>query len=137
MENASNAVVWAGSILITMMVISISMYIMNIFQNFDDSMNNAHDILQVQSYNEFFSKYCVVEEGAKATVKGYDVVNIISKVNELQNDFYYDDSPYYIEIADYNDILKELYFTENYNKDYKISYSLAFDGAVDKVVITR
>lgn len=127
MDSASKAIIIAGGILIGVLVISISMAMLTSFREiYTDSMD-AFDMQEITRFNSFFVQY-----GNGSTIKGYDVYNIIGKINEVKNN---PDEPYFVYFSD-NITKNDFYYTENFLNEYIYTYEFDTDGVVSKIVIT-
>ena len=78
MENASKAVIMAGSVLIAIAVISIALYAYGIFSGYAESSEETLTATQIASFNRFYQSY---EEGTD-TIRGVDVINIINRAED-------------------------------------------------------
>lgn len=128
MDSASKAIIIAGGLLIGMLVISISMYMLTSFRDvYSDSMNQFEQ-QQIVAFNSFFTQY-------KSPIKGYDVYNIIGKINEINSD---NEIDYFISFVN-NGITRDgtFYFTENFQNDFYYNYSYDADGVINEVVISE
>ena len=81
MENASKALIIAGGVLITMLVISLAFYMFTTARGFSNASEQRVTMSQIESFNRFFENY--PEE-----VTGLDVYNIIGKIEDIRNDAY-------------------------------------------------
>ena len=83
MENASKAVIMAGSVLIAVAVISIALYVYSVFSGYAESSEQVLTANQIQSFNRFYESYT---QGT-GTIRGVDVINIINKAkdDEIEN----------------------------------------------------
>lgn len=126
MDTASKAIIIAAGFFIGMLIISISMYMITSYRDLYEQSMNQFEIQQIQSFNSFFTQY-------PSTIKGYDVYNIIGKINEINAS---NDIDYFISFA--NNITREndFYFTEAFEYNYNYSYSLDSDGVVSEIKIT-
>ena len=76
MENASNALLMAAGILISVMLISLGTYLFMTFGNYSKSINDNLGQKEKQEFNSQFTKYETSEIGEKCTA--YDIVTIIN-----------------------------------------------------------
>ena len=127
MDSASKAIIVAAGMFIGMLIISISMYMLTAFRDFYDDSMTQFEVQQISAFNSFFTQY-------PSTIKGYDVYNIVGKINEINAD---EDIDYFISCV--NDIKRDehFYFTENFTKDYNYQYFFDSDGVINKVEITK
>ncbi|MBR3280391.1 MAG: hypothetical protein IKI57_00910 [Clostridia bacterium] len=131
MDNAAKVLIIAGSILIAMLVISISMYLLSSFRDYYDRNTELLYSYQINSFNSDFIKY-------GNTISGADAFNILSKVSEVNSKHEY----IIFNIASNGDIREDnfkkvFYFTENYMALFKYEYTLDSNGIVNSVSITR
>ena len=126
MDTTSKAIIIAAGMLIGILIISVSMYMLTSFRQVYENSLNDFEIQQIASFNSFFTQY-----GSK--IKGYDVYNIIGKINEVNAD---QNATYFIHFD--NNITREenFYYTENFLNDYSYSYEFDADGAINRVTIT-
>ena len=126
MDSASKAVIIAAGVFIGMLVISISMYMFAAYRDVYEQSMIQFESQQIASFNSFFTQYPPI-------IKGYDVYNIIGKINEINAS---NDIDYFISFA--NNITKEkdFYFTEAFKFDYNYSYSYDSEGVISKIEIT-
>jgi hypothetical protein len=132
MDNASKAIVFAGSVLIAILIISLTMYFFNVYRDFNSSMDRVNQTQATQQFNRFFVDSC--PNGA--TIFGYDAYNIIQKALEINND---SDSPTYINIYGDNVTYSDLdgdysSLSDNYIYTYTISEST---GYVESITLRK
>ena len=127
MDSASKAIIIAAGFLIGVLLISISMYMLTSFRGVYENSMEQFEAQQIASFNSFFTQYGPV-------IKGYDVYNIIGKINEVNADL---TSNYFIHFN--NSITREgsFYYTENFLKDFNYSYQFDPEGSIDRVIITE
>lgn len=80
MDNASKALIFAGGILIAVLVISVSIYVITTARGVASASNEKVEANAVQSYNRFYLSYC--EDGNNTdgyNIKGIDALNIYRK----------------------------------------------------------
>ena len=58
MDNASKALIFAGGILIAVLVISVSIYVITTARGVASASNEKVEANAVQSYNRFYLSYC-------------------------------------------------------------------------------
>lgn len=107
MENASNALIIAGAILIGVMVLSVGIYLVNSFGDTSSQINKQIEDTKIAEFNYLFTKY----EGL-TTIRAHDIVSVANLAKENNNSKYgeklYDTlvgapagayiSPYYITV---------------------------------------
>lgn len=74
MENASKALVMAGGVLITILVVSLFILFVNQVSDFEKSRSDEVKDSQLASFNEQFTQY------ARNDLKGVDLISLINKV---------------------------------------------------------
>ena len=79
MENASKALVIAGAILISILLISIGLVVFNSAKGVVDQGTQASKLMEAEVYNSNFTKYC----GDK--VLGSSVINLQNFVNSYNS----------------------------------------------------
>ena len=57
MENASKALILAGEILLGIMLLSIGVYVFNLFGDFSQNMSSEIEKSQITEFNEQFLRY--------------------------------------------------------------------------------
>lgn len=99
MENASKALIMAGTILISIMVISLGVYIINMFGEYAAGQEQERANQQIAEFNAQFLKY----EGRK-DITAQDIVTV-ANLAKSNNDFYEfettanaDESTLYVEV---------------------------------------
>ena len=127
MDNATKAIIFAAGLLIGVLLISISMYMLTAYRGVYDQSMDEFERQQITSFNSFFTQYGPV-------IKGYDVYNIIGKINEVNAQ---PNSNYFIHFD--NSITREasFYYTENFLKNYNYEYQYDIDGVIYRVIITE
>lgn len=78
MENASKALIIAGGILITVMVITLCMYLFTSARGVADASEKRLQVSQIEGFNRFFVNY-------PNEITGLDVYNIIGKCEDINN----------------------------------------------------
>ena len=79
MGNASKALIMAGGVLITILIISLSLYMLTAARGAADASEKMVTASQVEAFNRFFVNY-------PNEVTGLDVYNIIGKIDDIRND---------------------------------------------------
>ena len=98
MENASNALLIAGAVLIGVMILSVGVYLISSFQNSSSQINNQIEQNKIEAFNKEFTKYMGLEN-----IRAHQIVSVanLARQNNKRN---YDevlikgDSPYYITV---------------------------------------
>ena len=97
MENATNALLMAGAVLIGIMILSAGVYLFVQFSNTSSQISAQLSETQISQFNSQFTKF----EG-KSDITAHDIVSI-SNLAKQNNEEYYENSgrrtdPYYIEV---------------------------------------
>ena len=131
MENASKALIIAGGVLITLLVISISMYF---YTSFRDAYGKNMQIklqYEIDSFNSFFTKY-------DSKVSGIDAYNILSKISDVNaqpNSLVRKvEASGTVNLSNYENYF---YFTEHLKEEFYFSYSLNSSGIVDSITLNH
>lgn len=82
MENASRALLMAATVLISVMVISLGIYLFATFGSYSKNINENLSLKQKQEFNAQFTKY---EGGDPCTV--YDIVTVINLAKNSNNQY--------------------------------------------------
>lgn len=78
MDNASKALIFAGGILIAVLVISVAIYVLSMARGVAKTSNERLEANAVQSYNRFYESF-----GASGVnIKGIDALNIYRKATD-------------------------------------------------------
>lgn len=125
MENASKALIIVGGVLITVLIISLAMYVLTSARGVASASEERLSASQKMAFNRFFEYY-------PDQIKGIDVYNIIGKIEDIQ----YDSSS--IGKVDYIGPTKDMVDdTDEFLVMYNYSYSdTNNDGLIDEVRIT-
>ena len=133
MENASKAIIFAGGVLIAILIISVCMYMYTSFRDLYASSMQMHDTAQVEAFNSFFYNF-------PSEIKGYEVYNILGKINDVNansdrlTSITFDSET--ISSGDYK--TTTFYFTEVFNSDFTYEYKDSnSDGIIDYVEINE
>lgn len=90
MENASNALIIAASILISIMIISLGTYLFTTFGNYNKEINQNISLKDKQEFNAKFTKYQTSSSDEQCTA--YDIVTIINLAKDNNEKFDYSTS---------------------------------------------
>lgn len=99
MENASKALLMAAAVLLGVMLLSLAVYLFNIFGNTSQTINQRINDNEIAKFNVDFTKY----EG-KTQIKVYDVISVSNLAKQNNNKYYGTDTsnveskPYYITV---------------------------------------
>lgn len=99
MENASNALLIAGAVLISIMVLGVGVYLVNAFGDSSRQINQQIADTKIAEFNYQFTKYEGIEK-----IKAHDIVTVCNLAKENNKNRYgYDlvnktSSPYYITV---------------------------------------
>lgn len=127
MENASKALIMAGVILISVMLISLFIYVFTAIGEYKSQTQAQQQSNQIVAANRFFveSAYDINSLRPGVQIKGYDVYNLIGKANDINEN---PDSPNYIE--NYSGLSVA---TVDLNKEYTYTYGLDSEGYVNSI----
>lgn len=99
MENASNALLIAGAVLLGVMLLSVGVYLFTSFGSSSSSINDQLTEKQISQFNVQFTKY----EG-KTDIRAHDIVSIANLAQQNNKKYYGDNpdsssaEPYYINV---------------------------------------
>ena len=79
MENASNALIMAGSVLVAVILISIAMYVFNTLRAYSEASSSEETSAQIEAFNRYFMYASYFNE----PIKGYDAYNAVCKALDL------------------------------------------------------
>ena len=143
MDNASKALIMAGAILITMMLISLTIYTVTQIKEFSVASSTQTLATRRDAFNRFF---VYSEPFGGATIKGSEVYNIICKAIDVNQGWSVEQIEIIFLGSDYTDRTQEevkAIFTandkeklklDNYHYEYEISSTT---GVVNKVKFTN
>lgn len=126
MENASNALIMAGEILIAVLIISLFAYIVIQFGNYSSQMHDEMSESQVTSFNNNFTLY-----SNRTNITAQEIATIINFAKQANDDReleWNDSSEYYITVYIDN---KNVFNNNSYIKDRNDYNS---NEAIDKVI---
>ena len=86
MENASKALIFAGSILITLMIIGVAVYIFQRGQNLNDNTASRAETAEIQSFNAQFASYETVwnqGESFSDDVSRYTATSALNTISDV------------------------------------------------------
>lgn len=86
MENASNALLMAAGILISIMLISLGTYLFATFGNYSKNINNNLNQTQIDEFNSQFTKYETDSEQSNLCT-AHDIVTIINLAKDSNNKY--------------------------------------------------
>ncbi len=97
MENASNALLIAGAVLIGIMVLGVGVYLVNAFGASSRQINSQIEEAKIAAFNYQFTKYEGIDK-----IKAHDIVTVCNLAKENNKNRYgYDletSSPFYITV---------------------------------------
>lgn len=102
MENASKALIIAGGVLISVLVLSLAVYLFTVFGGSTKQINDQVTESQISQFNVQFTQY----EGQKS-IRAYDIVSIANLARQNNEKYDYDNTteypsgsskPYYITV---------------------------------------
>ena len=79
MENASKALLMAGSILIAILILSLVIYALSVFSEYQEKQDALANIENISKFNEQFINY------DRDNVKGYEILSLIHQVIDYNN----------------------------------------------------
>lgn len=129
MENASKAVIMAGSILIAIGVISLALYVYSAYRAQAASDAQLLSISQITSFNRFYESY----KNSSGKIRGVDVINIYNKAADDSVDEY--EITMVPATIDVNLTGDEQ--SKHYLDLYKYSIFYDANGRVDKIKIEK
>lgn len=110
MDNASKALIMVGGVLITVLVISLAMYLITGARGVADASEKRFIVTQIEGFNRFFVNY-------PPEITGLDVYNIIGKIEDISATTSLPDVNY--SGANKADVT----LTEDFTDTYKYTYS--------------
>lgn len=130
MENASKALIIAGAILISILLISVGVIIMNQTSKVTDGVGGSVDTMAIETFNSQFLNY----EGEKKNAQ--QVKALVSKVNasNATNEVTSDTQEKYVSI-DWKDGLDPS--TLKTTQKYTVKMDYAGTGYINKVTISK
>lgn len=135
MENASKALIIAGMVLISVMVISLFMYVFSSIMEFQTDSKAQLQSSQITAFNRFFVESYDLDYGKSGyQINGSDVYNIIRKVDDINNNPDID-----VEITISPNTYVATFFKsgdeikDSMKETYTYEYTLGSDGYVRKI----
>ena len=126
MENASKALIMAGSVLIAVAVISAALYAYSAFRGYTETNERMYSAQQIMDFNRFYESYF---DGTNYPLRGVDVVNIYNKA--------IDDEISTINIT--NDVRTNLilgdYPEEHFQEKYAFSVTYDAEGRISSITL--
>ena len=128
MENASKALIMAAAVLISVMLISIFMYVFTAIGDYKSDSQAQLQSNEIIAANRFFveSAYDINSGQSGVQIKGYDVYNIIRKARDINEN---PDSPFMIDVYGMN----EENAKNNLNGTYTYSYTFDSLGYINTI----
>jgi len=141
MDNASKALIIAGGILISVMVISVALYIIASARGVAYEANSQAEIAAADAFNRYYKSFGY---GENISIKGIDAINIYSKALDDNQKYENHDSFYRIDVSDVereiSDIANGVQLDEGsyYSGDYIYSwFDENNDNYIDKITINK
>lgn len=138
MENSSKAIIIAGGFFIGVLLISLFMYMLTSFRDFQEHSDDIKDRIEIGIFNDMFREYVTPTSGDNI-IKGYQYYNLLGLIAEINSK---SDSISYVsingtEIQDntYRDSL--FYYTEALDKNYTISDIKYSGGVISSITVTE
>lgn len=113
MENASNALIIAGGVLIGVLIISLAVYLFVDFGSTSAKINKQNEEQQLVQFNTKFTSY---EDKEGLTI--YDVVTVAGYAKE-NNKYYGDDN-------------NDKYYVDNYKITVKLTGAIGTENGIDR-----
>ncbi len=83
MDNASKALIMAGGTLISLLIISLAMYVFTSARKYGEDSSN----LIKSSQNEAFNRFFVYSETSGGLIRRFEAFNIINKIIDINTNF--------------------------------------------------
>ncbi len=83
MDNASKALIMAGATLLALLIISLTMYMLNSFRDYNENVSRSNKSSQDEAFNRYFVSSHYNMEG---TIFGYEAYNLINKAIDIYDD---------------------------------------------------
>ncbi len=130
MENASKALIIAGAILISILLISVGILVMNSTGNMQDQVSSSADSMAIETFNSQFLSY-ETDTNAAAQIR-----TLISKVNasNASNDATTTADEKYVEVAWGQGLSAS---TLKSTKRYTVTVGYATTGYINKLTISE
>lgn len=123
MENASKALIIAGAILISILLISVGVLIMNSTGSTQDSVQQQADAIAIRTFNSQFTPY----EGHG--ISASQIKSLFSAINATKK------SDHVVSIDDSSDIKSTSALTNNGLYNVEVVYGE--DGYAEKIIIKK
>ncbi len=137
MDNAAKALLYAGGILVGVLIISLAMYL---YTTYKEAALNNYELLEsyrVDAFNNPLTKY-----GNSSSITGYDAWNILAYIEEAKNDVYslgrdIDDSLGSLTTNESASTYykSRLFFIESCERTYHYNYEFGPNGVINKIII--
>ena len=130
MENASKALIIAGAILISILLISVGILVMNSTGNMQDEVSSSADSMAIETFNSQFLSY-ETDTNSAAQIR-----TLISKVNasNASNDATTSADEKYVEVAWGTGLSAS---TLKSTKRYTVTVGYATTGYINKLTISE
>ena len=130
-SNASKALLMAGGVLISMMVIGLAVATYSHAQDLARANEESLSASQIESFNRFYTAYRTTYTGP-SSIRCVDAVNVLNRAIEDEVEVV-NSSAYITDAGGYYTALPENYTTKNVN--YTIEFINGI-GIVDRITIT-
>lgn len=87
MENASNALLMAAGILISVILISIGTYLFTTFGSYSKNINDTLSQTQIEEFNAQFTKYETTPGDETTYCTAYDIVSVINLAKDANEKY--------------------------------------------------
>lgn len=89
MENASNALIMAAGILISVILISLGTWLFTAFGGYSKTINNNLSQTQIEEFNAQFTKYETTTGDETTYCTAYDIVSVINLAKDANEKYGY------------------------------------------------
>ncbi len=144
MDNSAKALIIAGSFLIGMLVITLSMYLYRSFQDAYTNNMKIHSAIQIDSFNSYFTKYGFPVNG-RMHISGADAFNILSRAYDISrggSDLIFDidvrgTANLSIDPSNNNYYEKVFYFSKYFENEYEYLLGYNDEGIISSITINN
>ena len=135
MDNASNALIIAGSVLIAVLIITVSMYALRSYRDYAESQSS----LTASTQNEAFNRYFTYSAENNSKIRGYDAYNIMAKALDMNENLDTRDKiDVYLSGTKINNISALASYKTNVSwltKEFTYNYRWGTNGKINRVSI--
>lgn len=131
MDNASKALIMAGGILITVLVIGVAMYVLASARGVASDSNKEMQASAAESFNRYYESF-------SSDIRGIDALNIYNKAKDDNSRY---TSVRTIEISADSNAMNNMNsadgITNGMTDSYSFSYEKDSDGYISKITLTK